>query len=271
VFSLRSATNRYKENDMKITSSSFKYAMGLAFITAMAIPAAAQDSTTSSDSSGDPMDEIIVSGSTVWESHDGLEAFRNGDFEKAEIEFEKEFKSLRRAKSGQENAAIAADIGFDRAQAIGQASVGGGGSGGPGGGPPPQATNVNAPDTGINGNFNSRRSKGQTVLNDGRVTQEDFAFSRYMAGLSEIKLGKYAEAKKSLKSSLSFDKKNYDARMRLGLLYVLENDFDKAADQLESLEKQRSKCKAKSCDEYDAILTSAKTLAKGITDKLNIQ
>lgn len=256
---------------MTATFRGLKYSLSIAFFSAFAIAVSAQDSTSSESASGEPVDEIIVRGTTVWESHEGLDAFKKGDFEKAEIEFEKEFKSLKRAQSSRENAAIAADIGFDRAQDIGQASVGGGGSGGPGGGPPPQASNVTVPDLGVNGNFSSRRSQGQTVLNDGRVTQEDFAFSKYMSGLSEIKLGKYAEAKKSLKSSLNFDKGNYDARMRLGLLYVLENDFDKAADQLEALEKQRAKCETKNCDEYDNILTSAKTLAKGITDKLKAQ
>lgn len=226
----------------------------------------------SSDQTEDAqIDEIIVKGTTVFDRHEGLKAFRNGDFEKAEIEFEQEFKSLKRAKSNLENSAIAADISFDRAQAQGQAGIGGLGSGGPGGGPPPSANAIVTPDLGVTGTFKSRRSKGRSVLNDGKVTQEDFAFTKYMSGLSEIKLGKYEEAKKSLKSSINFDKGNYDARMRLGLLYVLESDFDKAADQLEALEKLRTKCKDKSCDEYDNILNSARTLAKGITDKLSIQ
>ncbi len=238
----------------------------LALNSAFAASAYSQDSETSAAE-----DEIIVRGSTVWESHEGLDAFRNGDFEKAEIEFEKEFKSLKRARSATENAAIAADIGFDRAQDVGQASISGGGSGGPAGGPPPEASAVNAPDLGVNGSFSSRRSEGRTVFNDGKVTEQDFAFSKYMSGLSEVKLGKIDEAKSSFKTSLRYDKSNYDARMRLGLIYVLENDFDKAADQLESLEKLRSKCKAKDCEDYEDILGSAKTLAQNITNKLRNQ
>lgn len=241
---------------------------GLAISVVSTTASYAQTTDTSETSD---MDEIIVKGTTIWDSHDGLEAFRNGDFEKAEIEFEQEFKSLKRAKSNLENSAIASDLSFDRAQAQGLAGIGGGGAGGPGGGPPPAASANVTPDVGVTGSFKSRRSEGRSVLNDGKVTQEDFAFTKYMSGLSEIKLGKYEEAKKSLKSSIHFDKGNYDARMRLGLLYILENDFDKAADQLEALEKQRTKCKNKGCEEYDRILNSAQTLAKGITDKLSIQ
>ena len=245
-----------------------KLSSGLALSLVVTSFSFAQSSDQNQDSQ---IDEIIVKGTTIWDSHEGLEAFRNGDFEKAEIEFEQEFKSLKRAKSNLENSAIAADVSFDRAQAQGQAGIGGVGSGGPGGGPPPSASTTVTPDLGVTGNFKSKRAKGRSVLNDGQVTQQDFAFTKYMSGLSEIKLGKFEEAKKSLKSSINFDKGNYDARMRLGLLYVLENDFDKAADQLEALEKLRTKCKVKSCEEYEGILNSAQTLAKGITDKLSIQ
>ncbi len=253
---------------MKAYNKSLKLISTMALSLAVTTVCFAQSSDQGEDTQ---IDEIIVRGTTISDKHEGLEAFRNGDFEKAEIEFEQEFKSLKRAKSNLENSAIAADISFDRAQAQGQAGVGGLGSGGPGGGPPPSASAVATPDLGMTGNFKSKRSKGRFILNDGEVTQEDFAFTKYMSGLSEIKLGKYDEAKKSLKSSVNFDKSNYDARMRLGLLYVLENDFDKAADQLEALEKLRTKCKAKMCEEYDDILSSARTLAKGITDKLSNQ
>lgn len=251
-------------------SKFFTSTLTISVLILAAIPANAQ-SPEESESKSETIDEIIVRGTTAWEGHDGMDAFRAGDFEKAEIEFEKEFKTLKRAESARYNSAVSASLGIDRAEATGQAGVGGLGSGGPGGGPPVDAGNVSAPDLGVSGNFSNRRSKGKNLLNDGKVTEKDFAFTKYMSGLSEIKLGKYEEAKASLKTSVKFDKKNYDARMRLGLLYVLENDFDKAADQLEALEKIRVKCKAKSCEEYEEILGSAKTLAKGITDKIQTQ
>ncbi len=250
---------------MTIINSILKVSIGLSVLLLSPAFSYAQDSDVDDES----IDEIIVRGTTAWEGHDGMDAFRAGDFEKAEIEFEREFKSLRRSESSRYNAAVAADIGYDRAQNVGASAVGGTPSGP--GGAIPQTSGVSTPDLGLSGDFKNKRAKGANMLNDGRVTDYDFGFTKYMSGLSEVKLGKYAEAKKSFKTSIKYDKTNYDARMRLGLLYVLENDFDKAADQLEALEKQRAKCKAKSCEEYEAILSSAKTLAKGITDKLNQQ
>jgi len=249
--------------------SKFKAGIALSMLMFAPVIAIAQDSETTDEERSEAIDEIIVRGTTAWEGHDGMDAFRAGDFEKAEIEFEREFKSLRRAESAKYNAAAEADIAYDRAQAIGN-SVQGGTPSGPGG-VVPQTAGVSTPDLGIGGDFKNKRAKGANMLNDGKVTDYDFGFTKYMSGLSEVKLGKYKEAKKSFKTSIKYDKTNYDARMRLGLLYVLENDFDKAADQLEAIEKQRKKCKAKSCEEYDEILNSAKTLAKSITDKLNPQ
>lgn len=217
------------------------------------------------------IDEIIVQGTTAWEGHEGMSAFWSGDFETAEIEFEQEFKSLRRAESARENAAYAADVGFDRAEATGQASIGGLGSGGPGGGPPPSAAGGGTPDLGLSGRFSNRRETGRNLLNDGKVTDLDFAFTKYMSGLSELQLGKYDEAKDSFKRSVNFDGSNYDARMRLGLLYIVERNYDKAADQLESLEKLRVRCKEKSCETYDEILEATSTLAKSLTNAIKAQ
>jgi len=194
----------------------------------------------------------------------------SGDFVKAEIEFEQEFKSLRRAESAKYNAGVDASLGFDRAEAVGQSGLGGLSASGPGSSVP-LTTNGGTPDLGVTGRFSNKYKKGKNLLNDGKVTEEDFAFTKYMAGLSELQLGKYEEAKKSFKRSVGYNGRNYDARMRLGLLYVVERDFDKAANQLEALEKMRLKCKKKDCDDYDAILKSAATLAQGISGNLKTQ
>jgi len=217
------------------------------------------------------IDEIIVEGMRSWEGHDGMDAFSAGDYETAEIEFEQEFKSLRRRDSARENAALSADIGFDRAQSIGDASVGGQSSGGPGGSSAAFSQTGGTPDLGIEGGFSSKRSKGRNILNDGNLNYEDFAFTKYMSGLSELQLGKYEEAKDSFKRSLSFNGRNYDARMRLGLLHIVQRNLDKAADQLEALEKLRIKCEKKSCNDYQEILESSKILANSITKAIQSQ
>ena len=58
--------------------------------------------------------------------------------------------------------------------------------------------------------------------------------------------------------------------MRLGLLYIVEGNIQKSADQLEAIEKIRVKCKKqKKCTEYDQVVEAASTLAKSITNAIN--
>lgn len=219
--------------------------------------------TTSEDA---PEDEVIVTGTHITGYHEGMDAFFRGDFEMAEIEFENEFNSLRRFTSARENAAFDAEVAADRAQAEGAAGGNEGSSvNGPGSSAPIASTGAALSTTpSLSVNFSNRRNEGQTVLTDGETTYEDFAFSRYMAGLSEIKLGKYVEAKASLKSSLFYDENNYDAQMRLGLLYLMENDFEKAADHLEKLDKLRRKCAKRDCGDQKEIRDATLILAKEI-------
>jgi|GEM_PF-6591013 len=229
-----------------------------------------QESTEPESSVEEPIDEVIAEGRRAWEGHDGMEAFWNGDFETAEIEFEQEFKSLKRFESARYNAAVDSALAIDRANNSAQSS----GSGGqvintPGGSVAVQSQNNAASNVAYTSQFRNKRGKGKNLLNDGQVTEEDFGFTKYMAGLSELQLGKNDEAKKSFKSSVFYDGDNYDARMRLGLLYLQDRNFDKAADQLEAIEKLRVKCKKKSCTEYDEILQSASTLAQNLTNVIN--
>lgn len=216
------------------------------------------------------LEEIVVEGRKMWEGHDGMEAFWNGDYEKAEIEFEHEFKSLKRGRSARYNAAVDAANGIDRA--LDSAASSGNNTQIIGTGPGAVAiSNSSAiavtPATGSN--FRNKRVKGQNLLNDGKDTDEDFAFTKYMAGISELQLKKYAEAKQSFKSSLFYNGSNYDARMRLGLLYIIEGDIDKSADQLEAMDKLRVKCKKKQCSEYDEIVESASTLANSLSNAIS--
>jgi len=215
------------------------------------------------------IDEIFVDDKAGWAGHKGMDAFFNGDFETAEIIFEKEYISLKRAENGRYNAAVDAALSINRAGVIAQgssnaasAAIGGQGNLG-------SSVNQALVNSNISGSFSNRRKKGRNILNDGILTEKDFALTKYMSGLSELKLGKYKEAKKSLKTSLHFYKGNSDARMRLGLLYLKEGNYEKAADHLEKLERSRSKCKKRGCEEYDEILEAASILATEITKKIH--
>ena len=233
--------------------------------------AIAQEDTTPSEKPPSViLEEIVVQGQKSWEGHDGMDAFLAGDYEKAEIEFEQEFKSLKRGRNALYNAAVDASNGIDRANnTAGSFQSGTQAAAASGGGSAQVQTNTpSSVNSGSNANYNSKRAKGRNILNDGKVTDKDFALTKYMAGLSELQQRKYAEAKKSLKTSVHYDRGNHDARMRLGLLYIVEGDIDKSADQLEALDKQRAKCKKKNCEEYDEIVESASTLATSITNAI---
>ncbi|MBC6403643.1 MAG: tetratricopeptide repeat protein [Hyphomonadaceae bacterium] len=219
-------------------------------------------------------DEVITYGTQNWGRHKGMDAFFNGDFETAEIEFEREFKGLKRGRSAIESAADNAILEEFRSGQIGAATGTTAGSGGPGGAGPVQGqgTNVIAPANAASSTrFRQNSERGSGILTDGVVTYQDFAFSKYMAGLSQIKLGKFAEAKSSLKSSLNYDSRNYDARMRLGLLYLKEGDFEAAAEQLEKLDDQRRKCNKLDCENAEYITESAVTLSNTILREARMQ
>jgi tetratricopeptide (TPR) repeat protein len=212
-------------------------------------------------------DEIISRGSIVTGQHDGMDAFFRGDFETAEIEFENEFKSLRRFESARENAARDSALSADRALMTEQAgstfssSVNSRGASALG----QTSSNTLSANPSVTSNFISRRNEGRTILTDGEVTYQDFGFTRYMSGLSEIKLGKFAEAKTSFKQSLRYDEANYDARMRLGLLDIMDADFEAAADHLEKLDQQRQRCERRSCDDLESLREATITLAQQLT------
>jgi tetratricopeptide (TPR) repeat protein len=215
------------------------------------------------------LDEVISSGTIVTGQHDGMDAFFRGDFETAEIEFEREFKGLKRFESARENAAqdavLSADRALMQANAGDNAGAQAGAAGRGGGSSGSSSSGSTGSNSSVTSNFVSRRKEGRTILTDGKVTYEDFGFTRYMAGLSEIKLGKFDEARVSLKQSLRYDETNYDARMRLGLLNVMDADFEAAAKQLETIDKQRRRCERLSCDDLDALQKAAIVLAKQIT------
>lgn len=217
------------------------------------------------------VDEIISTGTIVTGQHEGMDAFFRGDFETAEIEFEKEFKSLKRFERARENAAQDAALSADRAfLEVSAGNNAGSSANALGGSAPGQSSNsAAAVNSGVTSNFTNRRKEGRTLLTDGKVTYEDFGLTRYMSGLSEIKLGKYQEAKSSLKQSLRYDESNYDARMRLGLLNVMDSDFEKAADQLEALDKQRRRCERIDCDDIEALREATINLAQQITQAVD--
>ena len=187
--------------------------------------AAAQDA--------DPSDEVVSKGTI--QTDPAMSAFRSGDFATAEIEFEKNaFCALRATRNFQSGVEAARDNSITAnvaADAVGAPQV----SGGQGGVTITQATPSLAPQ------FNSSSFKNKD--SETKRTCEDRGFQLYMKGLSQLKLGKTAEAKVSLARAANMRKNLYDAHFRLSLLEYQDGNIDKANKQLKKLQKLESRFK----------------------------
>ena len=208
-------------------------------------------------------DEIIVFGKRRTAGNRGMAAFNAGDYKTAEIEFDKHYTSLRRADRALQNAAIdgaASALTTQIAQGLPQASATGLSA------PSPSPTvSVNAKPF-ANGASLQANPSLTNLVNNGKVTYKNFAFAKYMSGLTQIQLGKLDEAKLSFRESVDHYGKNYDARLRLGLLELRDGDYDSARKQLLKLDKLRKDCRSK-CKDYEGIRSATLSLAKALSAK----
>lgn len=185
-----------------------------------------------------PTDEIIAYGTRRQDP--AMSAYLAGDYEVAEIEFKANaFCALRASRnfkagldSAQENS-IRGDLGITEDIAS-QPTGGVGGSGGA----PTSAPSI-TPTAPINAsNFNKTQST------DAR-TCEDRGFQLYMAGLSQLKLGKSQDAKESFSRAVVLRKSIYDAYFRLALLEYQDGDIKSAKKQYKQLRRLQKNCRKK--------------------------
>lgn len=208
------------------------------------------------------VDEVIAYGKRGQSGNRAMRAFNAGDYATAEIEFENHFQSLKRSERAVKRAARTmsnADVSAQISSGLSQ--VGTSGASSDGGSTP----TVNISSTSASNAAAASNIQAITSLNaDGEITYEDFGFSRYMSGLSQIQLGKYAEAKQSFTDSLDHNYRNYDARMRLGLLELRDGNYKAAATHLEKLDKQRRTC-GNGCQDLEALTEATLTLGKALS------
>jgi len=196
------------------------------------------------------VDEIISRGTI--QQDPAMSAWNAGDYATAEVEFKRNaFCALRverNFRSGVEAArdsTVRADVGVDF-------DTGSAGSGGPGG-----ATVVrNTPPPTPSGNIESSSLRNSDSAT--KRTCEDRGFQLYMMGMSQLKLGKKIEAKKSLQRAVAMRKNLYDAHFRLGLLEYQDGDIEKANKHFKKLRKLEAKCKR--CDAKNEIKAQIKYL-----------
>jgi len=206
--------------------------------TAALFPAYAQTvSETEGIQSADVPDVVIATGRK--QTDPAMSAFLSGDFETAEIEFDKNaFCALRTERNfrsgveGARDASIRADLasnGNTPAQPTGGPSAGAGAGAAAGAGTPTVQVN------GVNSSDFQRNIKRRTCENRG--------FQVYMKGLSQLELGKRDEAKETLSQATKIHRTLYDAHFKLSLLEYQEGNLYKAQKELKKLRKIAARCK----------------------------
>ena len=171
------------------------------------------------------MDEIVVTG-VARQPDRAMAAFEAGDFVTAEIEFG---ANLRCAERVETLAAFAKEE--LRAGALASETAAAAGS---------STATVVPPDVRP---VRSTTTATRSAALRGR-TCEDKPFQLYMMALSQLKLGKNAEAKATLQRVVRLAKGNaaYDAHYRLGLLHLLDGELDEAERRLKNLQVYERRC-----------------------------
>jgi len=203
----------------------------LFLIIASSLPVSAQQTA-------EPIDEVISRG--VKKATDpAMSAFLAGDFATAEIEFERNaFCALRATRNFRAGVEGARDSALD--SSIGaEASLSTQPSGDLSGGAVIVAPSApaSAPSTNLS---TSGDDKGATT---NKRTCADRGFQLYMAGLSQIKLGKLEDAKDSFRRSIVLRRDIHDAHFRLALLEYQDGNLKKATRHFKQLKRLESKCK----------------------------
>ncbi len=209
----------------------FTALMGAAFT--LASPVFAQDSTTNTGE-----DEVIARGSI--QTDPAMSAWNAGDYATAEIEFDRNaFCALRvergfRAgvESARESAFRADDFSAQSAQT---ATINGPGVGG-------GSVNIVDSASGVAGSTLNTQSLDRREDATKR-TCENRGFQIYMRGMSQLKLGKTDEAKRSLEQATNLNRQLFDAHFRLSLMEYQSGDIDAAAKEARALRRIAKKCR----------------------------
>jgi len=208
----------------------YKFTFGVlsGFLLLFTMPASAQNAESQNEQD---VDEIIARGTL--QTDPAMSAWNAGDYARAEIEFDKNaFCALRAERlifSGIESArnnSITANI---TADTVGPSP----GSGGQGG----IAATPNAAASAPQFNTSPFRNNESAT----KRTCEDRGFQLYMRGLSQLKLGKRDEAKKSLSRAVKMRKNLFDAHFRLSLLEYQDGNLNGAKKQFKKLRRLQPK------------------------------
>jgi len=176
-------------------------------------------------------DEVIAFGQKRG-GDPAMQAFLNGDYVTAEIEFQRNYDRIRRSSTLERDA-----VDLSRTQASGAGltsalTTSNGQSGGIG--------TSNTPSSAIL--FGAGRFKNEEHDENTLTSGDDIGVQLYMKGLSQIQLKKYNEAYESLTKALKFNKTLYDAHLRLGILELRNGNKVAAKKHHTKLRKLWKRC-----------------------------
>lgn len=180
------------------------------------------------------LDSVVVTGV---QNDDAMAAFRNGEYADAEIGF---LGNARCAQRRERN--LSAAIDSARSSSF--------------------RTDINP--TQPNGSSNAPGNVAQQT----KRTCAHRGFQVYMAGLSQIQLGKPEEARRSFKKATVLSKILYDAHYKLALMALLEGDQRTAERQLQKINGILSRCRR--CPARQEILDRQSHLQKALNGDVKL-
>lgn len=193
------------------------------------------------------VDEIIVRGGRI---NPAMEAFRAGDYARAEIEFEKNAMCALRVERNRLAAIEQIQTNQTRQTVQAEAVSNGGSSAEAAQAAPPPApsSGFQAPAT------RAAEAEEETYA----PTCGNRGYQVYMVGMSQLQLGRIDEAKRNFQRATTYNKNLPDAHYRLGLIALLEGDAKAARRQAKALRRMLRRCR--DCDVREEIVASADDL-----------
>ncbi|HBY39538.1 hypothetical protein SAMN05216361_0454 [Marisediminitalea aggregata] len=187
-----------------------------------------------------------------------MQAFNAGNFELAEIKFKENERCALRVERNRQ-----AFIEGVRESQISQEVNGGGVNTGS------SMTDSNAARVEGNSSMNAIAAKTQKAEDKVREnTCENRAFQIYMAGMSQLQLGRAEDAEASFERAVALSQIQYDAHYRLALMKLLRQDKSGAEGHLEAINSILKRCY--NCDAREEIVRISDFLQKAVDGKIKL-
>lgn len=247
-----------RRNTVKSVLSGLALMSGV-FVTSL--PAMAQDAEAApaAEQEDRVLDTVKVIGT---QNDDAMAAFNAGDYAKAEIGFLDNARCALRRERNLSASIDTARINTARAEMFSNAASTDSGASSRGANAGAQAEAI----TGLAATDNISANNLQQKLDR---TCEKRAFQLYMAGLSQLQLGKIEEAIENFERSTNFSRVQYDAHYRLGLISLLQGDQKTAQQQLNKVEGILKRCRR--CEAKEEIIARRDHLDSALKGKVKLQ